>query len=74
MLLFLESFEVPCVVRLRIDCHVHLNEAVVTAGRILVIIELVFTHVTATHTAVLSNEPLLELLEKAVVSHFESLN
>jgi hypothetical protein len=49
------------VVTLRLDRHVHFDQAIVTAGRVLIVVYLVFGHIATSHTGVLIDEPFLEL-------------
>ncbi len=53
VLLLMHSTELFCILCLRLNRHIHFNKPIVTSGRILIIVELVLTHVTSTHVAVL---------------------
>ena len=73
-LIFMQSIKLTHMVILGIDRHVHLLKTIVTPGGVLIVVQLVFAHITITHATVLGNHSLLELLEKSIVCHFESLN
>ena len=66
--------ELSRIVILRLNGHVHLDKTVIASRGVLVVISLIFAHVTSAHAAVLFDEPLLKLLIQSIVGHFESLN
>ena len=59
----MQSIKLAHMVFLGIDRHVHLLKAIVTAGRVLIVVQLVLAHIPSTHATVLGNHSLLELLE-----------
>ena len=68
------QIKLPRVIILRLNRHVHLNDAIIAPRGILIKVGLVFTHVAATHTAVLLDKSILEPFKDLVVGEFESLN
>ena len=63
LLLLLDSLEVLRIVDLSLNSHVHFDQPVITSARVMVIVDLVLTHVASTHITILCDKPLLELFE-----------
>ena len=55
------------VVALGLDYMVHLPNSVIFPACVLIVIPLVFTHVTSTHLGILHDEFFLELSKNAII-------